>query len=118
MSEVVVQCHLLTKQLLDLLEGPYSDNERDRLMAEVDLLLQKRGVLLPKITPPFNDEEIQLGHEIKQWNRKIDVHLQKLMAMIKQDIQGVNMKKASMSKYTDPYGKLSMTDGMFYDKKN
>ncbi|WP_100401695.1 hypothetical protein [Bacillus sp. FJAT-42315] len=117
MSEVV-QCHLLTKQLLDLLEGAYSADERDRVLADVDLLLQKRGVLLPRIAPPFNDEEIQLGHEIKQWNKKIDAHLQKLMMVIKQDIQGVNIKKASMSKYTDPYGKLSMTDGVFYDKKN
>ena len=110
----VLQCHELTKQLKDLLEG---QEERDSKIESIEVLLSKREQLLPSITPPYSLEEQRMGREIVLWNKQIDQKLAGLKIDIKRDMNGVSKTKTTVQKYTNPY-KSMQTDGMFYDKRN
>ncbi|WP_046174404.1 flagellar protein FliT [Domibacillus indicus] len=111
----VYDCHRMTKRLLDLLEA--ANQDRDSQIEQAEKLLDERGEILPRIQPPFTEEEQQLGREINLMNQEIETRLQKLSQSVKEDLREINVKKQSMDKYSNPYESLQ-TDGVFYDKRN
>ncbi|MEY8192667.1 flagellar protein FliT [Peribacillus simplex] len=113
---VIRTFHDLTAELLAVLEDR-TITERDDKIERVTKLIDQRDGLLSQINPPFTGEEQQLGRAVLLLNQQVD-HLLKLQKQeIQRDIQGINKKKRSSNKYTNPYESLSV-DGMFYDKRN
>lgn len=112
---LVKECYEITQDLLQVVQSVTTEN-RDEVIKEIDGLLEKREVLLSSIQPPFSSEEKQLGQEMVAMNREIDAKLALIRSHIKRDINGLNKKKTSMNKYTNPYESVNF-DGMFYDKR-
>lgn len=115
--DVVKQCFVLTKQLYDLVNGTVAEEDREEHIRQIDLLLNQREEILPKIRPPFSAEEKELGQQIVGYNKLIDTKLKSVRARIQVDFQQMKKKEQSVQKYTNPYERLQ-TDGVFYDKKN
>jgi flagellar protein FliT len=114
---VAEECHLKTKQLYELVQNEsFDDTVRDDVIERLDQLLDERQLLLDQFTPPFSNDEKQLGQEILSWNRVIDSKLISFQQAVQRDINGLSMKKKSVNKYVNPYESMQH-DGMFYDKK-
>jgi flagellar protein FliT len=111
----VQHCYDLTKNLLQAAQSINEEN-RDNVIGKIEELLEKRQVILEQIKPPFSNEEKELGQEIVKMNRTLDTKLSLLSNDIKRDMNGLNKKKVSAKKYTNPYESVNF-DGMFYDKK-
>jgi flagellar protein FliT len=111
----VEECYDLTKELLILLDKVDSEN-RDQVIEKVEALLDQRESFLKSIHPPFSEGEKAQGDQIVQWNSIIDKKLILLRTEIKRDMNGLNKKKTSVKKYTNPYDSMQF-DGMFYDKR-
>lgn len=112
----VQQCAIITKQLYELILQPKKGQDRDGLIRKIESLLAEREQLLPAITPPFTDEEKQLGRKIVEMNKIIDKGLKKIKTGIEADILETKKKETSARKYVNPYESL-VTDGVYYDKK-
>jgi flagellar protein FliT len=110
----VEQCYELTKQLYALVGS--SSKVEDRLIEEVDRLILQREGILPSIQPPYTETEQALGHQIVQWNTVIDKKLAILRDEVKREMNGMNKKKTTAKKYSNPYEHMQ-TDGYFYDQK-
>ncbi len=114
---IAEECHLKTKELYELVQSEsFDDSVRDDVMDRLDQLLDERQLLLDQFTPPFSNEEKQLGQEIIEWNRVIESKLTSFQQLIQRDINGLSKKKSSVNKYVNPYESMQH-DGMFYDKK-
>jgi flagellar protein FliT len=114
MSSVLL-CHSITRQLKEAVAG-LADGGRESIIETVEKLLAERQTLLGSIQPPFSENEQLLGKEMMEWNQEIDRKLILLRTEIKRDMNGLNKKKSSAKRYTNPYQSLQH-DGMFYDKK-
>jgi flagellar protein FliT len=110
----VIQFHLLTNELIQLLEN--FEIDRDDKIARVEVLLSQREILMGAIQPPFTPEEIEIGKKINQLNLRLSQLLKQEKAAVQKDIKDTQNKKESNTKYVNPYQNLS-TDGMFYDKR-
>ncbi|TKC17045.1 flagellar protein FliT [Robertmurraya kyonggiensis] len=113
---VVKACYEVTQQLFQAVQAVKTEN-RDEAIKEIELLLEKRETFLPSIQPPFSSEDKKLGQEMILMNREIDAKLKLIRSYVQRDINGLNKKKTSMKKYTNPYESVNF-DGMFYDKRN
>ncbi len=111
----VLHCYTITKQLKEVIEQ-VNEGNRDVTIEQIDSLLEKRQTLLGTIKAPFSEEEQSLGKQMMSWNKEIDSKLLSLRAEIKRDMNGLNKKKTSAQKYSNPYESIQF-DGMFYDKK-
>ncbi|MEW4327900.1 hypothetical protein Q0N12_14610 [Rossellomorea marisflavi] len=111
----VVECYSLTEQLHGLLSSPEQIN--DEVIVKVELLLEKRELILPDIKPPFSVDDQKYGRQIVMWNTVIDQKLLAKKNMLKRTINDLENKKNNVKKYTNPYDSIR-SDGMFYDKRN
>ena len=114
---VVARIIALTTELYELLEKPINKEKRDETIASIQMLLDERDSLIQKMTPPFNEDEQELGKKIIDLNRKIHRKLEHLKLQIQGDLILINQKKTVNQSYTDPYQSISF-DGTFYDKKS
>jgi flagellar protein FliT len=112
----VQRCYDLTKELLQGVQS-INDENRDDIISQIEGLLEKRQIILEQIKPPFSKEENALGKEMAKMNRALDTKLKLISSEIKRDMNGLNKKKTSAKKYTNPYESVNF-DGMFYDKRN
>ena len=112
----VLHCYTITKQLKEAI-AQVSEENRDVTIEQIDSLLEKRQGVLGAINHPFSEEEQSLGKQMMTWNKEIDKKLITIRADIKRDMNGLNKKKTSAQKYTNPYESMQY-DGMFYDKRN
>ena len=112
---MVQRCFDLTKELLESAQSVNHEN-RDDLISKIEELLEKRQAILDQIRSPFSNEEFKLGQEMIKMNRILDEKLLFIRNNIKRDINGLNKKKVSVKKYTNPYESVNF-DGMFYDKR-
>jgi flagellar protein FliT len=111
----VQRCYDLTNDLLQVVQSLNEEN-RDDVISQIEELLEKRQVILEQIKPPFSNEEKQIGQELVKMNRALDTKLSLIRNDIKRDMNGLNKKKVSAKKYTNPYESVNF-DGMFYDKR-
>jgi flagellar protein FliT len=112
----VQRCYDITNDLLQNVRSISQENRED-VISEIEKLLEKRQAILEQLKPPFSKEENELGQEIVKMNRALDTKLSLISNEIKRDMNGLNKKKVSAKKYTNPYESINF-DGMFYDKKN
>lgn len=102
-----------TTELIAMLQ---SGIDRDEKTDQVERVLEKRTELIKDIQGPYSDEEKELGKQLLKLEETLASLLAKEKLEIQKDIKDLKMKKASNTKYVNPYQNLS-TDGMFYDKK-
>ncbi|MCM3663580.1 flagellar protein FliT [Mesobacillus subterraneus] len=104
----------ITVELVRLLEN--SQAERDVKILQVEALMAQRETLIMEITPPYSQEEMEVGRKLIQVNARLEQVLQEEKVSIQKDIKALQIKKESSWKYANPYQNVS-PDGMFYDKK-
>ncbi|SFB21618.1 MULTISPECIES: flagellar protein FliT [unclassified Bacillus (in: firmicutes)] len=107
------QYYECTVELVTLLQ---SNIDRDEKTDQVEKALEKRSELIKDIQGPYSDEEKELGKQLLQLEETLASLLAKEKLEIQKNIKDLKVKKASNTKYVNPYQNLS-TDGMFYDKK-
>ncbi|RDI40111.1 flagellar assembly protein FliT [Falsibacillus pallidus] len=111
----VLQCFVVTKKLYELTQEDI-DSNREETISEIEKLLEEREVLLPKILPPFSADEEKMGKQMLLWNEAINEKLLLIKRLINKDINGLEKKKTTAKRYSNPYENMNF-DGMFYDKR-
>jgi flagellar protein FliT len=105
-----------TMKLLDLLENkPEMDrDEKIRLITEV---IEMREKEISDLSAPYTAEEMKLGKQVVDLNKKLETFLSREKLLIQKDMKALQTKKVSNQKYSNPYEGFSM-GGVFYDKRN
>jgi flagellar protein FliT len=117
LMSLVQQIYEVTSKLYELLQIVITDqNHRDKVINEVENLLEIRQQLLSDLKGPFSEEEKELGQQIIEFNKVIDEKLDQLKLDVQTDMNKVKKQKTSNEKYVNPYKNVSF-DGMFFDKK-
>ena len=106
----------ITKELHGILSEPVPQEKRDEVIQKITVLLDVRDQKIPNIKPPYTEEERKLGAEIIQMNKFIDEKMDDLKKEIQLDIANQKKRKATTTKYVNPY-QSTPSDGMFFDKK-
>lgn len=112
----VISLYRITKELHGILSKPVQQEKRDEVIEKVTGLIDEREQLITKVKAPFTEKERNLGAEIVQMNVFIDSKLDILKKEIQQDIANQKKRKATTTKYVNPY-QADPADGMFFDKK-
>ncbi|WP_106496672.1 flagellar protein FliT [Lentibacillus sp. Marseille-P4043] len=107
----------VTLELEEILSRDISAKNREAIIVDVNRLIEKRGDLLQELTPPFTDEENQIGEKLVTMNNTIQENMTSLFADLKQEMKQVKKQKRSNKTYTNPYKNVQTIDGMFMDKK-
>lgn len=106
----------ITQQIIHQLEVCFLE-DREKAIEEVEVLLQKRSELLPKIQSPKTEAERELGCEVLLLEKNMQNLMEEKKQLIKKDIQNLKKQKKSSESYLNPYQSL-LVDGIYYDKKN
>ncbi|WP_338778546.1 flagellar protein FliT [Metabacillus sp. FJAT-52054] len=112
----VFEVHTLTAQLLNLLDQPAKQDERETLIGQIDNKLNEREAAMKQIAAPFTDREKEQLHEINEWNKEIVEKMSIVKTIIQADMQRLKKTKDGANKYVNPYQSVQ-ADGMFYDKR-
>jgi flagellar protein FliT len=112
----VEELHSVTKELHYLVNKPFTEENRDEAINEIDRLLAKREQMLAQIKGPYSDEEQQLGKEIVGYNVEINKKLDLMKNNISADLQKISSRKITNNRYANPYESVNI-DGMFLDKR-
>ncbi|MBM7541602.1 flagellar protein FliT [Amphibacillus cookii] len=107
----------VTEALAALIEQPVSAKNRDQVLLEVQEKLDRREQLLKAIQPPYTKEEQQLGIDIMEQDKAIQLRLNHLFLELKSDIRNNKKKTTSTKQYLDPYRNVATNDGSYWDKK-
>lgn len=108
----------VTNQLEKVLNADINGKNRDKIMEQVNDLLVKRGELLNQITPPFTEEEKQLGRKVVSLNETIQEKMNMLFDALKVEMKQMKKQKKSNRSYINPHENVKTADGMFMDSKN
>lgn len=112
----VRECLRLTEELLVILRDP-DTMEREHLTSKIEETLHRRENLLQHIHPPFSSEDKLSGRKLLELNKELSFLLERIHNHILRELNGLELKKASASRYADPYRSASRLDGAFYDKR-
>ncbi|WP_099159883.1 flagellar protein FliT [Virgibacillus ndiopensis] len=107
----------VTKQLEEILDHDVSPGNREQVIGEINELTEKRGDLLKKVMPPFNDTEKLTGEKLVEMNNKIQQKMNSLFVELKQEMKQIKQQKKSNKTYTNPYENVKTIDGMFMDSR-
>jgi flagellar protein FliT len=106
----------LSKEFYEELSKPYSNNERDSVIAKIKEFLAIREEHLEDLSGPFSDEEQRVGELILEYDAKIQAKFNDLSQGIKADLLTVKNQKRNTPKYINPYQSMYV-NGVFYDKR-
>lgn len=107
----------VTAELQELLEQEITAKNREQVILQVDLLVEKRGKYMEALEPPYTDEEIQLGQQLIPMNEQIQQLMNELFADLKTEMKQVKKQKKSNRSYVNPYKNVQALDGRFLDSK-
>ncbi|MFD2629161.1 flagellar protein FliT [Oceanobacillus kapialis] len=108
----------ITTRLKTLLNQEITAKTREAMIEQVNQLVELRGEQLEHVTPPFSEEEKQLGQELVAMNRAIEEKMEKLFTELKTEMKQVKKQKKSNRTYINPYDKVRARDGRFMDSRN
>jgi hypothetical protein len=115
---VVDNLDKVTTHLLTLLDGPFpAEKERDVLLEEIDKALQIRDSLLQRLSPPFSEEEMELGKKVTVASQQVTPKLEAFHKQLKQEWAQIQQSKKTAKAYGQAYNSPT-ADGMYYDKRN
>ncbi|GKV65841.1 MULTISPECIES: hypothetical protein [unclassified Sporosarcina] len=98
----------LTKQV--------DEEEREKVIEQIEQLLDDRDKLQAHIVQPFTAEEEEAGRELVQLEKEVQANLARFMKDIRVNIVEAQAKKENMGSYVNPYGNIN-PDGAYYDTK-
>lgn len=107
----------LTKRMEETLDQSITSQNRESIIKEITVLIEKRGTSMDKLTPPFSVDEKLLGKKVVKLNETIEKEMESLFETLKKDMRQVNKQKESNRTYINPYGNIKSTDGMYLDSK-
>jgi len=113
----VIEIHRITEKLLNLVEKPVDQDHREDVIKQITSLLEERQQFIDRSEKPKNEKEKQLGEQISKWNKTIIEKLNELKSQVQQDMVNLKKTKVSTKQYSNPYQDVSVSDGMFYDKR-
>ncbi|MBS4200375.1 hypothetical protein KHA93_12105 [Bacillus sp. FJAT-49732] len=115
MMNAVEKCVEITKEIISLSKS--SSTERDEVISEIERLLGMRSEWLSKINKPFSTEEQIAGKNLIILDKVMTSQLKKIQMDIQRDMNGLEQRKISAERYTNPYAATEQLDGIFYDKR-
>lgn len=107
----------ITEQLVQLVENPIPKDNRDDFIEKITLLLSEREYVMAGVEKPVTGKEKELANKINSWNETIIENFKMIQKQIQQDMMQLKKTKTSNNQYTNPYQQLSVSDGMYYDKR-
>lgn len=107
----------ITREMEQLFEQEISHKNRAAIISEANLLIEKRGNLINKLTHPFTEEEKQTGEKLVTMNDHIRTKMDMLFGELKKEMKQVKKQKSSTRNYMNPYRDVRVMDGMFLDSK-
>ncbi|WP_223701312.1 hypothetical protein [Sutcliffiella deserti] len=115
---VVADLERVTNHLLALLNSELpAEEKRDTFIEEIDKVLQIRDSLLSKLSPPFSEDEMELGKKVAVASQAISGKLEAYQRKMKQEWSHIQQSKKTAKAYGQAYAGVSV-DGMYYDKRN
>lgn len=112
----VQECLRLTEDLLVILRNE-NTWEREQLINKIDESLLRRENLMSHIQPPFSGEDKMAGMKLLELNKELSFLLERIHSNILRELNELELKKTSASRYADSYRSASRIDGAFYDKR-
>lgn len=91
--------------------------QRDQVIHQIQIQIEKRDELMKEISQPYSSEEMKIGQDIITLNEEIMKRMNLLYQHIKDDLKKVQQRKDQNYSYINPYGKIKTTDGMYWDNK-
>ncbi|WP_068673068.1 flagellar protein FliT [Oceanobacillus sp. Castelsardo] len=107
----------ITVKMKNILDENISSNDREARIEQLNNLLLQREPLLEQLTPPFSEEEDQLGKKLVRLNQEVQYLMDQLFSTLKIEMKQMNRQKKSNKNYTNPYHNVQVMDGMYLDKK-
>lgn len=107
----------VTLQLNDVISETVPPKSREEVIQKINQLIDERAIIMEKVTPPYSEDEKQIGKKIVDLNETIKEKMNQLFVELKADIKSVKKRKESNRSYINPYGRLKTTDGMYVDSK-
>ncbi|MCR2822388.1 hypothetical protein [Lederbergia panacisoli] len=111
----VEKCVEITEELITVLKA--NSNDRDKTIIEIEHLLEQRSEWLSKIKSPFSEKDQLIGKRLTILDKEMTNQLKKIQVGIQKDINGLEQRKISAERYTNPYAATEQLDGMFYDQR-
>lgn len=115
--ELLTQIHNVTSQLEEVVNQEITKQNREEAIDKINQLLDQREELLNHLSPPYSEEEKQFLQKILKMDESIIPLLEEIFILLKDDIRNLQRSKQSNQKYKNPYNQVSVSDGMFLDKK-
>lgn len=108
----------VTKQLETILDQEITSANREKIIEQVNQLIEARGVHMDALTQPYNEAEQVTGKAIVVLNASIQNKMQILFEGLKEEMRQVQQQKKVNQSYTNPYKNTPSINGMFMDSKN
>lgn len=113
----VSDAYNLTKDLYQLILQPVNKDNREKIIEQINELLNRREDALENVDFPLSQAEEGLLKEISLWNETINIKFLEIKQQIQKDMIQLKQKKATNQQYTNPYYNVATSDGRFYDKR-
>lgn len=113
----VQEVYRITEQIIKLVEKPVQQENRDSVIEMITSLLEEREKSLKHMEKPRTETEKKRAEQILLWNAIILEKFNRLKFEVQQDLIQLKKTKATNKQYVNPYQDVSLSDGMFYDKR-
>lgn len=107
----------VTKELEGVLNQPATPKDREALIEQVNHLIEKRGLLMENVNPPFTEREKVMGKKLVMMNETIQSKMTEVLNVLKVEMKQVKKQKASNQNYVNPYKDVRLMDGIYMDSK-
>lgn len=113
----LLSIYQITETMKQLLLQDITPQNREEVINLFQEKMEERGKLLEAITPPYTEEEEELGRFVVQMNQEIEKKMNLLFFALKNEMKQVQQQKKSTTSYANPYKNVQSLDGMFLDQK-
>lgn len=111
---IVEQLHELTFEFQHSIQNTNQENDREKVIENINDFLNKREELISKIPEDLSEQEKKLGKNILNLNNTIETILNDFFKGIVDDLRNSSNKKNIYNKYN---ANFVSGDGMFFDKR-
>ncbi|MDY0393230.1 flagellar protein FliT [Virgibacillus halophilus] len=106
-----------TENIEKLLTSRISSANRQEIIDQLNVLIEKRSELTFSMKPPYTEEEMNIGKQVLSMNEAIEKKMEQLFADLKMEMKQIQQQKKSNQSYINPYKHVQTMDGMYMDKK-
>lgn len=107
----------VTKELEDVVNQSITSKNRESVIEQMNLLIEKRGILMENVKPPFTEEEKLMGKKLVTMNETVQSKMGEVLHLLKIEMKQLKKQKKSNQNYVNPYKDVRTLDGMFMDSK-